>query len=789
MKCDPGFVKDGAATTCAMGVLTPQTCDPISCTGITAPTAGTMGTCTQYLADGKSCTFLCNQGYTLDHTTSCSNGALNPGNCSGNSCLMSDAPANGNNGGCPPVLAHGLACQKACDPGYTLTGPSNTFCSAGTLYSQTCIGNPCALFVPASGNMGTCPLSLASGSTCSFGCSPGYEVSRPTTTCNAGAATPQTCVPKSCSVVPPPHGTIGNCSDTLASGSSCELACDAGYELVGTATSCSRGTLTAQTCQPSSCTIQAPSGGAMGNCTTALPSGASCQFTCAEGYLLIGSSTSCGSGLATLQSCYPKPCVVHAPMNGGLGICPSVLNSGSTCQFGCNSGYTKVGTATSCDLGQVTAQTCTANACSVPVPANGSHGSCPASMSSGQSCQITCNWGYTRSGTATSCTVGTLTSQTCYPSPCALAAPANGQMGNCPASLPSGQNCSFQCDGGYSPSATTLTCTLGTPSSQTCGPAPCSVPVPAHAALGSCPASPSALASGSECSIICMPDFVVRGRATSCSFGALTAQSCDALSNIPSTTGASSSPDSSTVDELSSSVALSPSSSTAGVLSFFTLQQSESSQPAEASSGATQPSLSAAGESSTSDTPASYSSSSSHSVAPSSTGSSASPDSAQVVTMSMLYEMASLPGGSLQSFSDAFLAALVSQLTSATGKQFVSSRISIMSVEAGSIVVKLRIASSQDTDDAGKPGAQATALAWDVVTLVNTPGSPLYSDPILQASVLGSAEAASSHSSVSGSSSSSSVFSACDVSKIVFLLLIIWGGVQLRMVVLLGSFI
>jgi hypothetical protein len=71
----------------------------------------------------------------------------------------------------------------------------------------------------------------------------------------------------------------------------------------------------------------------------------------------------------------------------------------------------------------LTAQTCTASSCSVTAPANGTLGNCPSVLSSGNSCQFTCNSGFILSGATTSCTAGSLTAQTCAPPPSSTTAP------------------------------------------------------------------------------------------------------------------------------------------------------------------------------------------------------------------------------------------------------------------------------------------------------------------------------------------------------------------------------
>jgi MYXO-CTERM domain-containing protein len=172
-------------------------------------------------------------------------------------------------------------------------------------------------------------------------------------------STPISVNAQSCSVSAPADGTRGTCSSTLSSGSSCSFACDSGYFLVGSATSCTNGTLTAQSCAPSPCFVSPPSNGTLGTCSSSLASGGSCQVSCNAGYTLAGAATSCSYGVLTAtQTCAPSSCAVTAPSNGTLGNCPSSLASGSSCQFSCGTGYTLTGTATSCTDGTLTAQTC-----------------------------------------------------------------------------------------------------------------------------------------------------------------------------------------------------------------------------------------------------------------------------------------------------------------------------------------------------------------------------------------------------------------------------------------------
>ena len=124
---------------------------------------------------------------------------------------------------------------------------------------------------------------------------------------------------------------------------------------------------------------------------------------------------------ATTKPYEPAACQVSfSPANGTMGTCESSLESGSTCQPTCNTGYTVSGTS-SCNDGMLSAATCSANPCDASAaPANGAVGlyssQCTSTLPSGSTCQPTCNTGYTVSGTS-SCTLGTLTAATCVKTP------------------------------------------------------------------------------------------------------------------------------------------------------------------------------------------------------------------------------------------------------------------------------------------------------------------------------------------------------------------------------------
>ncbi|HEY3821388.1 MAG TPA: hypothetical protein VGL81_29680 [Polyangiaceae bacterium] len=237
-----------------------------------------------------------------------------------------------------------------------------------------------------------------------------------TTSSTTPVAAAEACTPGPCTVTAPSNGTLGTCQVSLASGTSCQVACNSGFQVSGAATSCVNGTLTStQTCGSDSCTVTAPSNGTLGTCPGSLASGTNCQLACNTGFQLTGAATSCAYGDLTAQTCGADSCTVTAPTNATLGTCPSTLTSGSSCQIQCNSGYTSTGTATSCLDGSLTEQVCTPSPCTVTAPANGTLGNCPSVLATDATCQFTCNPGYTLTGASTTCHYGILESQTCTP--------------------------------------------------------------------------------------------------------------------------------------------------------------------------------------------------------------------------------------------------------------------------------------------------------------------------------------------------------------------------------------
>jgi hypothetical protein len=118
--------------------------------------------------------------------------------------------------------------------------------------------------------------------------------------CNAayffGIASPCTC-------------DFSPCSASLASRTLCTPTCSGktAHQDSWTATgtrSCASGVITdTASCSENQCSVSAPTGGMLGTCTSPISSGSSCQPTCSGGFWIVGTTTSCLRGTLTAAQC------------------------------------------------------------------------------------------------------------------------------------------------------------------------------------------------------------------------------------------------------------------------------------------------------------------------------------------------------------------------------------------------------------------------------------------------------------------------------------------------------
>ena len=134
------------------------------------------------------------------------------------------------------------------------------------------------------------------------------------------------------------------------------------------------------------------------------------------GFDSIGSLWIADQGNQWLWRIFPTCVIPTPPTNGQAGGCSTIMNTGTSCQFVCNSGYSLVGAATICTGGSIIPQTCMiSTSCIIVPPSYGTLGSCTSPLPSGSSCIASCTSGY-QSLNQFTCQGGVLTQlQTCSP--------------------------------------------------------------------------------------------------------------------------------------------------------------------------------------------------------------------------------------------------------------------------------------------------------------------------------------------------------------------------------------
>ena len=156
--------------------------------------------------------------------------------------------------------------------------------------------------------------------------------------------------------IPPANGAVGDCTSALESGSSCQPTCDAGYAASGPSV-CENGVLVPAICIPLCDASSPPANGAVGDCTDQLLSGTTCQPTCDAGYFAPEPSV-CENGVLTPAVCTRYCDASSPPANGGVGDCMEYMLSGTTCQPTCDALYFASGPSV-CEDGVLSPAVCT----------------------------------------------------------------------------------------------------------------------------------------------------------------------------------------------------------------------------------------------------------------------------------------------------------------------------------------------------------------------------------------------------------------------------------------------
>ncbi|XP_005049856.1 PREDICTED: E-selectin [Ficedula albicollis] len=366
---------------CSPGFYGPE-CEFVkSCDPLKKPDHGSLE-CHHPLGDfsyNSSCTVQCEEGYELTalesvHCTSSGVWSAPLAACKAVTCPALEVPVHGAvNCSHPSVqLTWGATCEFSCEEGFTLTGPATLQCGSSGAWDRqqpSCAAVTCpALEVPVHGavNCSHPSVQLTWGATCEFSCEEGFTLTGPATLqCGSSGAWDRqqpSCAAVRCeAVLGPAEGSVScdHAPADLISGSRCDFQCSEGYVLEGSSsTEClpqGQWSQPVPKCKAVTCpALEVPVHGAV-NCShpsVQLTWGATCEFSCEEGFTLTGPATlQCGSSGAwdrQQPSCAAVRCeAVLGPAEGSVSCdhAPADLISGSRCDFQCSEGYVLEGSS------------------------------------------------------------------------------------------------------------------------------------------------------------------------------------------------------------------------------------------------------------------------------------------------------------------------------------------------------------------------------------------------------------------------------------------------------------
>ncbi|XP_044156812.1 E-selectin-like [Bufo gargarizans] len=348
-------------------------CKAIQCMQPELPDNGVMSCSSdgEILPEKSICNFSCNNGFSMVGSSSvlCTTSGQwseNPPNCEAIQCESPAVPENGamdcsSNG---EMLPYNATCHFICNEAFILVGNPRIHCltpGQWSAESPKCGAIRCEQpQEPENGSMSCFGGKEVSpyNSTCNFSCDDGFTVvGSPSIQCSAtGQWTekPPKCEAIQCNHPEIPLNGAMSCTHsgkTLPENSICNYFCAEGYTLKG-----SSSLLCAATkqwigeipmCEPVQCaSLATPVNGLM-ECKDGSNYNSTCAFSCSEGSEIIGSSElrclSSGQWTSSEPLCKGVQCPsLTAPKNGHL-VCQDMTNYKSECSFSCLAGFWLIG--------------------------------------------------------------------------------------------------------------------------------------------------------------------------------------------------------------------------------------------------------------------------------------------------------------------------------------------------------------------------------------------------------------------------------------------------------------
>ncbi|XP_071382234.1 E-selectin [Centroberyx affinis] len=423
----------------------PPTCELVQCNEPSTPEKGFME-CSDPLGSSSyqsTCVFSCEEGYVLVGSQSNSlqceaSGHWNDSepSCVAVQCPVLQEPDNGFVSCGEDVelrFIYGNTCNFSCAAGYRLVGSSTVTCTSAAEWSEVmprCEAITCQKPEGESHLLTQCshPFNeLRPDSTCSFSCDAGFELQgAPTVQCSEDGewkADIPTCKVVQCNQPSTPAKGFMECSDPLGSSSyqsTCVFSCEEGYVLVGSQSNslqCEASGLWNDSepfCVAVQCPVlQEPENGFVScgeDVELRFIYGNTCNFSCAAGYRLVGSSTVTCTSAAEWSEVMPRCEAITCQKPEGeshlLTQCSHPFNElrpDSTCSFSCDAGFELQGAPTvQCsEDGEWKADIPTCKAVRCPLleaPVNGGINCSDAELIYNSQCSFTCNQDHTLHG-------------------------------------------------------------------------------------------------------------------------------------------------------------------------------------------------------------------------------------------------------------------------------------------------------------------------------------------------------------------------------------------------------
>lgn len=248
-----------------------------------------------------------------------------------------------------------------CNPGYMLSGPANSTCSATGLWvpaTTVCSRAPCVAPTPPANGSLACS-GQAFGDVCAVQCPTATKPVTPTLAClSTGVwSSDAQCVPVLCPALAAPANGSVSTSVNASVGTVATFSCAIGFQVSGVnTTAClvnGSWATAAPLCSPVTCpTLPSP------DTNTTCPQssyGQSCTFSCPAGFRLLGSSTVVCTAQGQWSGAPPQcqaitcsglPSIAFGQPQAILSNAPAAL--GTTVSFACQEGYVLQGGAARC---------------------------------------------------------------------------------------------------------------------------------------------------------------------------------------------------------------------------------------------------------------------------------------------------------------------------------------------------------------------------------------------------------------------------------------------------------